>query len=99
MKRLLIWGVLIGVIVIIFNEGNQTKIPLGLMAFDVWVSDLSTGEKHLAATIKSNYNDGNAGLQECRSAAAGFAAKNNIRSWNYRCCTVTNTSPCLTSLR
>lgn len=78
---------------------DNNYIPYNIKAFDVFVYNDNTDKEYYAGRINTNYVNALSALEDARQLAYDYAKKKYLNDWDYLCCTVTNTSDCVTKIR
>lgn len=96
--------VLISVLTMFIKRSNENCyddnfIPYGIKAFDVFVYNTKTDKEYFAGSIGTDYTNSQMSLSNAQSLAYDFAEAHHLKNWDYLCCTVTNSSNCVTKVK
>jgi len=99
MKKILL--ILIVLILVLYKDNACDKnfIPYGIRSFDVWVYNDDTDKEYYAGNVTTDYLNAQTKLNDAQLLAYDFAEAHHLKNWNYLCCTVTNSSNCVTKIR
>jgi hypothetical protein len=81
------------------NTYDELYIPYGIKAFDVLVYNEDTDKEFYIGNIITDYSNAQARLSDAQTLAYDFAEMHHLENWSYICCTVTNSSNCVTKVR
>ncbi len=81
------------------NSYDENFIPYGIKGFDVWVYNDNTDKEYYAGRVTTNYSQAQEKLSDAQRLAYDIAEAKYLKDWSYICCTVTNSSNCVTKVR
>ena len=81
------------------SELDSDLFPYKMIGLDSMVTTNDTGQEFLAGFTAASYKARKAALNGCAAQATTAAAARHLKDWSYMCCTVTEKSQCVTTVR
>lgn len=81
------------------SELDSDLFPYKMIGLNSMVTNNDTEQEFIAGFTAANYKARKAGLSGCAAQAATAAAARHLKDWSYMCCTVTEKSQCVTTVR